>query len=376
MARTGENIYKRKDGRWEARSFKHDTAGDARYRSFYGKTREEAKQKRDIRLKAESASSTQANATLFLSFTVLAQNWLNNAKLRVKESTFARYWSQVHNHILPSLGEYQALNISVAIVAKFVENLMKSSKDGGFGLSPKTAEDILIIIKGIMKFGKCPCYQELLEIKLRKEYKKPQTLPNTDQSKLAKYLLSACDCIKAGILLCMFIGARIGEICAVRWCDIDLDAGILSITQTIQRIQVPPDENNGRKTKVVIAQPKSRNSIRDIHIPGFLTAILRKMEGQSDCYILTGSTKPMEPRTLLNHYKKLLTEAGTGYYNFHALRHSYATRYIAEGFDVKSLSEILGHSSVRTTLELYVHPAAQLKRENIEKLANMIVGGL
>lgn len=159
----------------------------------------------------------------------------------------------------------------------------------------------------------------------------------------------------------------------MRWGDLDLNAGIMRIERTIQRIQVAPEENGGRKTKVVFTSTKTKAGARTIALPSVLIEILRKMPGDACNYLLTGTSMYMEPRSLQYHYKKILKEAGVAYVNFHALRHGFATRYIEEDIDANSLSEILGHSSVRTTLDLYVHATMDLMRRNIEKLASVIL---
>jgi len=368
IVRTGENIYKRKDGRWEARFiYQVDAEGKSKYRSVYGKSRQIAKDKREA-LKLKFMMGEVCTSPVIV-FRELAKNWLNNTKLRIKESTYSRYCNQVEKHILPHFGKYQASKISTELIEKFVERLGASKQDGGFGLSPKTVEDILIIIKSMFRFGKCHAHLELHRIKIKKDYKRPRTLPKLAQAKLNQHLLHDPNNEKAGILLGQLMGVRLGEICALQWKDFDLDAGTVHIERTVQRIQVSPEGNNGKKTKVVTTSAKSENSIRDLDIPSPLTAILRKMKMNPDCYLLTGSTKLMEPRSLHNHFKKCLEQSGAGDYNFHCLRHTFATKYIERGYDVKSLSEILGHSNVKITLERYVHSSNELKRNNIEELS-------
>lgn len=374
VARTGENIYKRKDGRWEARFiYQYDAEGKAKYRSVYGISRQEAKQKR-LMLIHESMLGAEVSTSPVIIFRDLAKNWLNNTKLRVKESTYARYCNQVQKHVLPHFGKYQASKISTEFIEQFVGRLLKSKKDGGFGLSPKTSEDILIIIKSMLRFGKCHGHLELNRIKIKKEDKRPLTLSTMAQARLNQYLLKDTDNIKAGILLSLHTGIRLGEVCAFHWDDFDLDIGKVHVERTMQRIQISPEEGATAKTKVIITSPKSKKSIRDIDIPSFLTAILRKMKGQAKHFFLTGNTQFMEPRSLHNHYKKCLEQSGVDDdYNYHSLRHTFATNYIEAGYDVKSLSEILGHSNVKITLERYVHSSNELKRNNIEKLAGILL---
>lgn len=373
VARTGENIYKRKDGRWEARYiYAYNAEGKAKYHSVYGISRQEAKQKR-LQLIHESMLGVEANTSPVIIFRDLAKNWLNNTKLRVKESTYARYYSQVQKHILPHLGRYQTSKISTELIEQLIGRMLKIVEDGGFGFSPKTVEDILIIIKSILKFGKCRANLELHRIKIKKEDKKPLTLTKAAQSRLNQHLVNNSDCIKTGILLSLHTGIRIGELCALRWDNIDLDEQTLHIEKTLQRIQISSEECSASKTKVIITSPKSKKSIRDIYIPNSLTAILRKLKGQQSSFFLSGNSQYMEPRTLHNHYKKCLNQCGVADYNFHSLRHTFATNYVESGYDVKSLSEILGHSNVKITLERYVHSSNELKRNNMEKMVGVLL---
>lgn len=372
MSRTGENIYKRKDGRWEARYiYKYDAEGKAKYRSIYGKSRQEVKQKR-LLIIHKSMLGVDINASTPILFNDLAKSWMNNTKLRVKESTFAQYYNQVNKHILPHLGRYQASKISAELVEQLIGYLVKTKMDEGIGLSPKTAEDILIIIKNILKFGKCQNHLELQRVKIKKEYKKPLTLTINEQLKLHQYLLNNSDDVKVGILLSLHIGIRIGELCALSWGDINLVEKTIHVSKTLQRIQISSIGNIENKTRMLITSPKSKCSIRDIPIPNFLTEILCKLKKNENNYLLTGRFQYMESRTLQNHYKKVLKESNIKDYKFHSLRHTFATNYIRAGFDVKSLSEMLGHSSVKITLERYVHISFDLKRENLEKLTESL----
>ena len=373
VARTGENIYKRKDGRWEARFiYQVDAEGKSKYRSVYGMSRQEVKRKRLLRI-YESMLGMETSMSPVIMFNELAKNWLNSTRLRVKESTYARYCSQVQQHILPQFGKYQASKISTEFIEQFISYLLKGKNDGGCGLSSKTVEDILIIVKNIFRFGKCHAHLELHRIKIKKEDKRPLTLPKIAQIKLTQQLVNNTDNVKAGILLGISTGIRLGELCALRWSDFDLDAGKVHIERTMQRIQNFSGDGISRKTKIIITPPKSKKAIRDIDIPSPLMAILHKMKGQHNYFFLTGDTSFMEPRSLHNHFKKCLKQNNLLNYNFHSLRHTFATNYIEAGYDVKSLSEILGHSNVKITLERYVHSSNELKRNNIEKLAGSLL---
>ncbi len=164
------------------------------------------------------------------------------------------------------------------------------------------------------------------------------------------------------------MGIRLGEICALKWEDINFQTQTLKINKTIQRIK-NLDENAVTKTKIIIDAPKSQKSIRDIPIPSFMLDLLEKNKADKNSYLLTGTPKYIEPRVYQDMFKKYLKESGINDIKFHALRHTFATRAIEKDFDIKSLSEILGHSSVKFTLERYVHPSDEYKRQNMEKLS-------
>ena len=163
----------------------------------------------------------------------------------------------------------------------------------------------------------------------------------------------------------MFTGIRIGELCSLKWSDIDLEKNILTVSKTMQRIK-KLDGNTA--TKILIDSPKSKSSVRKIPLPEFIADILKKLRGNSDDYVLTGKKLYAEPRTMQYRFSAILKKLSLPKVNFHALRHAFATNCIALGFDVKTLSEILGHSSVEITLNRYVHSSMDRKRACMEVL--------
>lgn len=191
------------------------------------------------------------------------------------------------------------------------------------------------------------------------------------QNRLVKYLLKDTDYTKLGILLCLYTGIRIGELCALRLEDILIQEKTMRITKTMQRLQTL--SNVDSKTKIVITTPKSISSQREIPLPDFLIKIIVGFNYNTKDYILTGANnRYIEPRTLEYRFKSILKRCGLENYRFHQLRHRFATQCIELGFDVKCLSEILGHSSVNITLNRYVHSTMELKKNNMEKLQHSI----
>ena len=175
-----------------------------------------------------------------------------------------------------------------------------------------------------------------------------------------------------GIYICLSAGIRIGEICALTWGDIDTDTGVISIRKTIQRIYIVEEDN--RHTELVLDTAKTKNSIRDIPMNRDLLKILKPIKKvvNESFYVLTNEAKPTEPRTYRNYYKKLMRELDIPKLKFHGLRHSFATRCIESNCDYKTVSVILGHSNISTTLNLYVHPNMEQKKKCIDQMFKLL----
>jgi len=192
-----------------------------------------------------------------------------------------------------------------------------------------------------------------------------------EQNDLLNYAKENLDHKKLGIIIALYTGIRLGELCALQWQDIDFKEGILSITKTLQRIK-DTDSSANSKTKMVIDKPKSQKSVREIPLPTSLVCLLKKHEKNqpSTNYVLSGKAKYVDPRVYQEKFKQYLKQAEIKENTIHALRHTFATNAVARGFDVKNLSEILGHSSVRFTLEKYVHGSMETKKASMEHYAS------
>ena len=198
-----------------------------------------------------------------------------------------------------------------------------------------------------------------------------RVLSKTEQEQLCKYLLAKLEPCNVGVLVCLFTGLRIGEICALRWEDVSFSDQTILVQHTLQRVQ--DKSGNDVKTKIVVTTPKSNCSIRTIPMPDELSVILAAYQRTSIGYLLTNDEhRFIEPRTMQNRFKRALEASGVEVVNFHAIRHTFATRCIELGFDVKSLSEILGHATVNITMNRYVHPTLELKKENMKKLSSLL----
>lgn len=237
-------------------------------------------------------------------------------------------------------------------------------------MAPKTVSDILCVIKAILHYGRengisCP---DIGRVKSCKRYRKSiEVFPEEKRLRLEQTLLTSRDTVSLGIIVTLFTGVRIGELCGLRWEDVDFADGTVNIRRTVERI-ADLDTTRTEKTKVVITVPKTESSIRSIPLPQFLLEYLRERKKENPCYLLTGTEQYTEPHQFYVRYRSYLSKHAYGEYTFHALRHTFATRCVELGFDTKALSEILGHANISTTLSVYVHPSVQQKKMQMERL--------
>lgn len=371
MPRKGENIYKRKDGRWEGRYIRsYDAENKAKYAYVYGKTYSEVKQK--LVDERSNAKKTSISTRSSLTYDELLDSWLHSSQLNTKESTHARYAHLIRTHIKPQLGKYQLSMLSTEIIESFIEfQLADGRLDNTVGLAPKTVTDILTIVKNTMEYASykgLPVICNLGKLTIKKKEKEMRVLTQAEQDALISVLIDNMDLYKFGVFLSLYTGIRVGELCALQWEDFNLAQTTLKIRKTMQRIQ---DTGNGAfsKTKIVITEPKSQCSVREIPLPTFVIDMARKFVANPKSYILTGNDRYVEPRTMQNRFKSYVKDSGISDANFHALRHTFATRCVEVGFEIKSLSEVLGHANVNITLNRYVHSSFELKCSNMNKLS-------
>lgn len=372
MSKKGENIYKRKDGRWEGRYIRcYDSSGKAKYGYLYGRSYGEVKQLL-IEKKNEVRQNPDVTDKKGVSYSTLLNMWLASTRLNTKESTYARYTHLIKTHILPHLGQYQLSRITTELVEEYIEyQLSQGRLDNEGGLSPKTVADILTIIKSTIEYARYKnmvVVCNLTRLSVKKKETEMRVLNQEEQDALTKVLLRDMDLYKFGVLLSLFTGIRIGELCALQWNDLCLTTSTLKIRKTMQRIQ-DLETTSESKTKVVITEPKSQCSIRDIPLPQFLCNLATPLQAETEAFILSGRPNHyIEPRTMQNRLKSYVAESGIADTNFHALRHTFATRCVEVGFELKSLSEVLGHANVNITLNKYVHSSFELKCANMNKL--------
>ena len=294
-------------------------------------------------------------------FRVVTEEWLKYKKNTVKKSTYYNYSYSVEKYLYPKFADQDITQIKD--YNDFIEKLTDT-------LAPKTVRDIITKLKEIINF-----YEEEHNTKLnikkmslpKMNKKEIQILSNKEKQKLEKYCIEQNSLKSLGILICLNTGLRIGEVCALRWENIDFESKKIHIEKTIERIY-SKEEN---KTIVIIDTPKSITSVRTIPINSKLYNILKQIRGKSKKtdFVLTGSSEHyVEPRNYQYHFKEILKRSKVKKYKFHTLRHTFATNCIEAGMDIKSLSEILGHADVSITLNIYVHSSDKIKRKYLEKI--------
>lgn len=294
----------------------------------------------------------------------ITEEWKEEKKKYVKKSTYAAYQLLIQNHIKPYFGDLYEVNEEK--VQKFVFDKLDA------GLSEKTVRDIIIVLKMILKFGIKNGYLEYVQIDAKfpskQEKKDLDVLSKADQKKFMEHLRNNFTFKNLGIFICLSTGMRIGEICGLRWCDVDTVEGVIKVRHTLQRIYIIEGEK--RHTELLLDTPKTANSVRDIPMSSELLKMLKSLNKvvNENYYVISNDIKPIEPRIYRNYYKKLCEQLDIPELKFHGLRHSFATRCIESKADYKTVSVLLGHSNISTTLNLYVHPNKEQKKKTIDKM--------
>ena len=361
MGRHGENIRRRQsDGRWEGRyKVYHEEKGKYVYRSVYGHTYDEVKKK--LLLEKQSVYTDESdcarnNTDEIALFSQTASEWLGDIRKKCKYSTYVKYLTIYQTHLENILGncvltEITDLKLRTEIPEHLSETLLRS---------------IYFITKQILRYANSNYYINiplLTRINVKTDRKSVETLSLAEQEKLFGCLFMNMDKYKAAVSFSLYLGLRLGEICALKWSDIDFENKTVAVNQTVQRIAAI---SGNKKTDLLETCPKSDSSRRIIPISCDILHMLDKLQN-NQMYIF-GGDKALEPRTMQYQFKQILKEARISDRNFHILRHTFATNCIENGIDVKSLSEILGHSDVKITLNRYVHPTMNAKRVQLELL--------
>lgn len=300
----------------------------------------------------------------YTEFKKVVELWQADKQQYVKKSTFAAYSLLITNHLLPAFAgnaDIREEDVQQFVFAKLDE-----------GLSQKSVKDILIVLKMVLRFGVKYSLIAHRQIDIRfpteRERQEVEVLSKANQRKIMEFVKSNFTFQNLGIYICLSAGLRIGEVCALTWDDIDAEQGVIYVTKTIQRIYLVGDME--KRTEVIIDTPKSKNSIREIPMTRDLLRIVKPLKKvvNGSFYVLTNSAAPTEPRTYRNYYKRLMKQLDIPALKFHGLRHSFATRCIESNCDYKTVSVLLGHSNISTTLNLYVHPNMEQKKRCVEQM--------
>lgn len=387
MSRRGENIRKRTDGRWEARFPVTDYGtGQRKCKSVYAKTYADVKAKlaeakcmfeKEAQKAQKEVSDSQSNhlsksvhppasaAGENIPLTKPASEWLSEVSRLKKHSTYIKYKGIYNKHLSMKLNGI----LITDMVGNKAEELYGQICFPNENLSGSLTRSISCVFNQILNYCNIHYNTDIRPVnrpKIHMTAKPVETLPQSEQIQLLREIYKNMDHNKLGILLCLSTGLRLGEICSLKWSDIDLDGKLLYVNRTVQRIAV-----DAHSTKTILFEdvPKSLFSKREIPLPDNIIPYLAAFMCQ-DGYVISGKG-PTEPRTYQYRFQRLLSEAGVGKHNFHAIRHTFATNCINSGADVKSLSEILGHSNVNITLNRYVHPTIDTKRKHLNNLSSV-----
>ena len=294
----------------------------------------------------------------------IAGAWKEYKRPYVKQSTMAAYVLILEKHVLPYFGDNDSLHEQA--VQTFVLQKLES------GLSVKTVKDILIVLKMVMKFGVKNEWMNYYEWDIKyptsSSSNELEVLSVNNHRKILDYIQTHFSFTGLGIYISLTTGLRIGEVCALKWNDINVTDGTITVSRTIERIYII--EGGRKHTEVVINTPKTKNSCREIPMNKELLAMIKPLKKvvNDDFYVLTNDEHPTEPRTYRNYYNRLMAKLGIPKLKYHGLRHSFATRCIEAGCDYKTVSVLLGHSNISTTLDLYVHPNMEQKKRCISKM--------
>ena len=308
-----------------------------------------------------------------MKYKVWFEEWLTHyIRPSSKQRTFEQYSRAAQIHILPYLGNVELTDLTPFVLQKFITGLTENgNKRTGKGLSPNFVKTILSIVQNSLKtahlVGYLPEYSANKIKRPKPKEKQVECFSIQEQKKIEEAALSAKKDKYRGIILCLYTGLRIGELLALTWNDIDFEKSILSVTKTCH------DGNENGKHIRIIDTPKTENSRRQIPLSKTLVKMLKEIKKKSKCeFVIADGEKPVFIRSYQRMFELFLKKLGLQHKGFHSLRHTFATRALECGMDVKSLSEILGHKNAMITLNRYAHSLWEHKAEMMNKLSKML----
>ena len=298
-------------------------------------------------------------------FQDVSKIWCDAKRPIVKHSTMCAYLLTLQTHLLPWFGTMET--IAECDVQQFVIDKCAS------GLARKTVRDMVAVLKSIVKYGNKHGifhFEEWeIEYPTDTENKLLPTLSLNHQRILMNHLIEQPTQQNIGVLLALCTGMRIGEVCALQWEDVDYTQRIITVRHTVGRIY----NCELKTTERIHTSPKTKNSCREIPISKQLFQSLKTVRKQSQSpYVVGTSTQSKEPRSYRDYFSRLLKRLNIPHLVFHGLRHTFATRCIESQCDYKTVSVILGHSNVATTLNLYVHPNLSQKKKCIDRMSKFL----
>ncbi len=311
-----------------------------------------------------------------MKFIELFKNMIfDSAKKGLKNSTISIYEGYLRNYIKPQLGEIDVKDLSIAKLQNFYDEIINNTK-----ISIKTLRNIHSVINRCLKRA---VKEGLIlinpsdYIELPKEQKKEiEILTDEEISKLI--VIVEKERYGISIEIALNTGLRLGEILGLKWCDVDLDRRILVVKHSLNR-EIVKENNLNKKTELILHEPKTENSKREVPLKKELIEKLIDFKQQQQCrykdkdiqedFVLSNKyKKPIDPRTIQEFFKRMQIKAGIGHYKFHALRHTFASKAIRTGISDKVTSKILGHSNVSTTLNIYAHISDDMVKDIVDKI--------
>lgn len=304
------------------------------------------------------------------SFRQVAGLWLEGNRIKLKAPSYIKYKRLLDLHIFPIVGDLSIRKLDATVLNQLL--LLKSTSgrlDNNGGLSPAYVRSIAFVLRSVMLYAAKNKYCTSLagDLILPSTTKNNlNILTRAEQAALESICLKEMDTKSLGILLSLYTGLRVGEVCGLRWEDIDLNAMTIHIHHTVERIQNIPADPLESKTKLVLLDAKSDKSNRIVPLPSKLLPLLPTQENG---FLIKGQTHEYaDPRTVQYFFQRQLKMCNIKHTNYHTLRHTFATRCIESGMDIRSLSDILGHADVSTTLRTYVHASLEHKRTQLEAM--------
>jgi len=300
--------------------------------------------------------------------------WLENyVRPSAKMRTFTRYKEIVEHHIAPRLGEMELYEITPYLLQLYVTELLKCGNlRSGRGLSPNSVNSIITVVQNTLKtaysLGMISEYAGEKIKRPRINEKKVECFSASEQKKIEQYVLSEKNTRYFGILLCLYTGLRIGELLALEWSDIDMSRGELRVNKTCHY-----GKNDSGVFGRITDTPKTQASVRNIPIPKQLMPHLREEKKKSrSIHVVSNGEDPVSVRSYQRSFSTMLEKLNIPHRGFHSLRHTFATRALECGMDVKTLSEVLGHKDPTVTLNRYAHSLTEHKKEMMNRLGKFL----